>query len=813
MKINTILDQIDLGSIGLPKFQRGYVWNRHQVRNLMYSLYRKFPIGSLIVWKTASDKAQSRGEEKQDGGYIGLLLDGQQRVTSLYGIIKGKSPNFFDGNPTSFTGLYFNLDDEVFEFYIPLKMKDNPVWVNVTELMIRGIGEYTKRLMKIENLKLDIEEYINRLNAIVSIKHIDLHIEEISGEDKTVDTVVEIFNKVNEGGTKLSKGDLALAKICASWPEGRDEMVKRLNIWKKAGFYFNLDWLLRCMNAFITGESLFLHLKDKKTPEIKEGLIETEKIINYLLNLISSRLGLDHDRVLGSLYSFPLMVSYIKAQEGSISDYKEQDKLLYWYIHTLLWGRYSNSTESTLSQDLSIVNKSDGGLDSLVNQMKKKRADLNVRPQDFEGWSQGTRFYPFLYMLTRVWHAKDWGSGIELSNHLLGNNNTLELHHIFPKSLLYKHGYTREKVNAIANFTFLTKETNRKVSDRDPGEYFEEILNNQPGVLESHWIPMDRNLWKVENYLSFLAARRELLAKAANEFLNSLLIGSIEEIVTTTSIFERSVTSIPGSIASEDEEKLLHQWNEWVIKQGLPGGEMEYELLEPETGKVLAILDLAWPNGIQEGLSKPVTILIDEERETEEIVNKMGYRYFTNLKDFHIYVCNDILAVDELIPLDFEISNEYVDKAIAEKVIQLDEAKTEEQLVVTKYGTRGENFLKQIPAELQHVYKECLDFWQRKNYLYISFSEKDFSLVAKINEKPETILFASIAISLITKENIEKWCIGMEVYEKYSNTIKSISFPVEGKRFIDHKVLSPEELKVILKATDDFIEEVIHIRQ
>lgn len=132
MRIATILDQIDLGSVALPEFQRGYVWNRDQVRGLMQSLYRRYPIGSLLVWITGSESATARGDHTPAPGVVKLLLDGQQRMTSLYGIIRGKPPRFFDGNSQAFTGLCFHLEDENFEFYMPSKMKDNPLWVNVT---------------------------------------------------------------------------------------------------------------------------------------------------------------------------------------------------------------------------------------------------------------------------------------------------------------------------------------------------------------------------------------------------------------------------------------------------------------------------------------------------------------------------------------------------------------------------------------------------------------------------------------------------------------------------------------------------------
>lgn len=645
MKIRTILDQIDLGSMALPEFQRGYVWNRDQVRGLMHSLYRKHPVGGLLVWVTKTESADARGDGPLAPGSVKLLLDGQQRITSLYGIIRGKPPQFFDGNAQTFTGLYFHLDDETFEFYAPLKMKDNPLWINVTELMQIGAGEAIKRLVAIPELQPNFTEYINRLNAIYTINDIDLHIEEVTGEDKTVDIVVDIFNLVNSGGTKLSKGDLALAKICAMWPQARGEMKNRLDKWRKAGFEFRLEWLLRNINTILTGEALFSALKDVDTAKFQKGLQQAEKAVDYLLDLIASRLGMDHDRVLGSRYSFPLLARYLMQRGGRLSDYTERDKLLYWYVHTFLWGRYAGSTETVLNQDLALVEDTDGALDRLIHQLRQNRGNLRLTPDDFMGWSRSARFYPLLYMLTRVCKAKDWDSGVELSSFLLGSLRSLQVHHIFPKGLLYKHGYPRSEVNAIGNFTFLTQETNLLVSDRDPIQYLDEFTAKTPGAVESHWIPMDRNLWKIENYPDFLAARRELLAKAANDFLDSMLAGAVPEAPVTTSILERIEAAIPGGIDGEEEERLLRETNEWVTQQGLPEGEHMYELSDQVTGVALAVLDLAWPNGLQEGYSQPVALLIDEGSEMEEIVNRAGYLYFTNLDAFRAYVLREILSV------------------------------------------------------------------------------------------------------------------------------------------------------------------------
>lgn len=641
MKIATILDQIDLGSMALPEFQRGYVWSREQVRSLMQSLYRKFPVGSLLVWVTKTETAEVRGDGGLPPGTVKLLLDGQQRVTSLYGIIRGRPPEFFEGKSQAFTGLHFNLLEEVFEFYAPVKMKGNLAWIDVTELMSIGAGEAIKRLVERPEFESDITTYINRLNAIDTIKEVDLHIEEVTGEDKTVDVVVDVFNRVNSGGTKLSKGDLALAKICAAWPDARDEMKILLKKWEKQGFRFRLEWLLRNVNTILTGEAMFSALEKVDVSSLKRGLQEAEKRIDTTLNLIAGRLGLDHDRVLGSRYSFPVITRYLSQRGGELPDHSERDKLLHWYIHTFLWGRYAGSTETVLNRDLSLIEGADGVLHRLTEELRQVRGDLRLLSNDFIGWSKGARFYPLLYMLTRVWGAKDWETGIELRKHMLGHLSGLQIHHIFPKAVLYKHGYKRPEVNAIANFTFLTQETNLKVSKSDPAEYLPYYANKHPGAIESHWIPMDPELWKIENYPLFLEARRELLANAANDFLGSLLQGQLEEAK------EKVMTPFAeaASLAPADEEEdLLRECSRWAQAQGLSEGELSYELSNPETGEHIGIIDLAWPDGLQPELSEPVALLLDDDSATEEAVNQAGFRFFTSVNDVKRYVQEELLG-------------------------------------------------------------------------------------------------------------------------------------------------------------------------
>ena len=347
----------------------------------------------------------------------------------------------------------------------------------------------------------------------------------------------------------------------------------------------------------------------------------------------------------------PLLARYLHQLGGRLPDARERDKLLYWYVHTSLWGRYAGSTETVLSQDLRLIQANDGALDRLIAQLRQNRGDLSVQPNDFLAWGRGARFYSLLYMLTRVHHAKDLDSGLELRAQLLGHKMRLELHHIFPKAKLYKRGYAKPEINALANFMFLTQQTNLQISDEDPEIYFTCYEEKNPGVLASQWIPIEPKLWQYENYLDFLEARRQLLADAANEFLNSLYRGAIPEAEPAGEIrLSTTPQDLPEELTAgiEDEETALLDVLEWVQQYHLPEGEIYYPLTDPQTGDVLAVFDLAWPDGLQPGLSQPVALLLDEPREVEVAANNAGYRFFTDTEAFKRYVLEDILAIEEL---------------------------------------------------------------------------------------------------------------------------------------------------------------------
>ena len=497
-----------------------------------------------------------------------------------------------------------------------------------------------------ENLPVYMQRGLN----LLQVRDTDLPIQEITGEDKTTDKVVDIFNRVNSGGTKLSKGDLALARIGAHWPEVRAEMQQRLSKWENAEFKANLDWLLRCMNTIITESSELERLEPEKhgIDLIQDSLRQTENAVDHLLEAMRSHLHMDIDRVYNSKQAFPVMVKYLVDNGGRFPNQTTMARLLHWYVSVAIWGRFSGPVETTINQDLAAL-AGPNPIDSLLQNLRLSQGERSVAPENFNLGYDKARFYPMLYVMSRMQDARDWGTGNRLRHHSLGDHTNLEMHYIFPKAYLRRNGVSAKDTNNMGNIAFQTRETNRAIGSSPPAEYMPKVAEDWPGALESQWIPTNPELWQVENYHLFLAERQKLLANVANEMLATLRDGMIPPAESSlTNVKEQQVSNDANDAAisgidSDDEAAIIADANRFVTENGFPFGEVAYEILDENTGEIV-VLDLAWPDGLQTGYSQPITLLIDEDDTTWRTASDSGFKVFTSLADFRRYVERDILA-------------------------------------------------------------------------------------------------------------------------------------------------------------------------
>jgi hypothetical protein len=273
---------------------------------------------------------------------------------------------------------------------------------------------------------------------------------------------------------------------------------------------------------------------------------------------------------------------------------------------------------------------------SLISSLERWRGgNLIIDGQDFEGFGQGSRFYPLLYMLTRVRGARDFGSGLPLHSHLLGHLTSLQIHHIFPKAVLYAARYGRSQVNAVANFCFLTQDTNLAIGKRKPEDYFREVEDKQPGALASQWIPHDPELWRIDRYPDFLTARRELLSNAANTFLDQLRSGNASGYAHPHERRAVRVEEIEDPDSRTDQVMALVAE---LVELGCAEPAVDCEVPDPATGDVLTTAEACWPEGLQPGQGDPVILELDPAEADLPRLKELGYEVFTSIESLHGYV-------------------------------------------------------------------------------------------------------------------------------------------------------------------------------
>lgn len=251
------------------------------------------------------------------------------------------------------------------------------------------------------------------------------------------------------------------------------------------------------------------------------------------------------------------------------------------------------------------------------------------------------------------------GSGLQLRAEMLGHLTSLQVHHIFPKALLYRAGFERTDVNAIANFCFLTQETNLAVGKRRPEDYFAEAEQKHPGVLASQWIPDDPALWSVDRYWDFLAARRELLADAAQSFLAELRDGTTPASTGADLQRIQAVADDADDVRAAQVKVLVDE----LVRLGCAEPALDNEIADPATGRQLAVAEAFWVDGPQPGQGRPVVLELDLKPADLPRMEELGYKVFTSIDALRGYVLRrnetavgDAPTVDETVTAQEPVS-------------------------------------------------------------------------------------------------------------------------------------------------------------
>ncbi len=561
--VEELVSMIERGELRLPEMQRRYVWRSTRVRDLLDSLYRGYPSGAILLWET--DEAvpqQSFAVTQNVNPYQStrLLLDGQQRLTSLSAVIRGE-PLTVRGRRRPME-LLFNLDhpdhltvvtevneegedddedeeekealgsdlddsseDELqrrfnqMTFVVSTKKLERlPEWIRVSEVFkTDSDAPFLKEAGVLNFDDPRYEKYTQRLSRLRSIRKY-MYRMDVLERALTYDEVTEIFVRVNSLGAKLRSSDLALAQITAKWRHSLQTFLEFQESCTKGGFELDLGLYLRNLMAFTSGQSRFLTIGNFDINALHKGWKESCEGMEFAMNFLKSNVGIDSPALLASPFLM-VVVGYF----GHVRWYKiaphEATQLRYWVLAANAKGRFSRgSSETLLDQDLATL-RDGGNAQALIDRLRLQVGRLDIAPEELEGRNRRSALFKTMFLAGRAAGAKDWRSNLAISIDHSGSHHRLQFHHIFPKAQLRK-AYTSREADDIANLAFIGGKTNRAISDKPPSKYLPPLIEQHGlATFEAQAIPTDLGLLEIDNHRDFLAKRRQMIADQLNAFL------------------------------------------------------------------------------------------------------------------------------------------------------------------------------------------------------------------------------------------------------------------------------------------------------
>lgn len=564
ISIGTLVDMYKRGELRLPEIQRHYVWQATRVRDLLDSLYRGYPSGSILMWETdepvpTRDFAIAQATTAFAGRK--LLLDGQQRLTSLTAVLGGESVavrgrkrpidilfnlEHADGPPVDDTEVDNDdpspllPDDELSDdteegdpsepgiqerlnrrtFVVASRaLAALPNWVSVGEVFRTSNDAVILEKAGIESFKDPrFQKYSDRLKKLRAIKDYQ-YVVHVLERQMSYEEVTEIFVRVNSLGAKLRSSDLALAQMTSRWPN----LIKALEEFQaeceQNWFTIDLGQLVRAIVVFATKQCLFRSVASTPVEALKEGWKQAQEGLRFAINFLRSNAGIEDETLLSSPMFIHALAAVSRVKDNKLTA-EEQNHLLHWLLVANARGRYSRgSTETLLNEDLAIIFRH-GDIKGLIEPVKRQFGRLHIEPTDLMARGANSPLFSLAYLALKAAGAKDWYSGLGLSLTHQGKLHFIQWHHIIPKSLLKDHGYETGEINEIANMAFITGQTNRRISNKEPTSYLLDVVQKQgEQALHSQCVPTAPEFWKTENYRDFLRLRRETLAERMNAFI------------------------------------------------------------------------------------------------------------------------------------------------------------------------------------------------------------------------------------------------------------------------------------------------------
>lgn len=498
IKVRNLIDGYRVGKIVIPEFQRDYVWRKSKAPKLIDSLYKGFPISSLLLW-ISSEEARSRRREPRPSrsSVMSWLIDGQQRVITLSRCMNGDEG----------IDVVFNPDREEFGLANAATKQDPKNWCRLAEIWDDEMYRQIRRTLPEGARGESREGRFDRVRRIL-----DYEVPAVRMVDYSFDNAVDAFTRINTLGVKLRAEDIESAKIAARHTGFvADEVGPFIDQTRRQGFIrINVMHLFRVC-AFVArpdGRNRTpLHELDRR--EVESAWAQTKRATQEAIGLIRSEFGLINMDI---LWSGALLVPIIALCATHPPMKRDVPGMAGWLALAALLHRYSKSTETALDQDLRACRASDP-IGALLTNIRRETKGIRALPEDFAGGLADKSGLFALYVACYHRGLKDLFSGGRIIH-----QGAVDRHHILPRAQFPEH--QRAVADCVANIAFVSGGANRSVGSTGPEVYLAKLDRR---VLESQCIPVDKRLWRINRAKAFWAARRELLAAAFDDYTKAVL--------------------------------------------------------------------------------------------------------------------------------------------------------------------------------------------------------------------------------------------------------------------------------------------------
>lgn len=518
--VGTLVGKLIDGEIVLPDIQREYVWSGSQIPRLLDSLNRQWPVGSILLWRTNLDiptKTAAVTQGDPVGVRSSILLDGQQRLSTLARVMEPSRVPAGQKPPD----VRFNPGTQEFKNVNAVQRRD-PHWIHVSKILAAA-AQYRELVKPLGLPERQEDEWTDVLRGVAGrIREYLLPVQTVDVDD--YETVAEIFNRVNTGGTRLSKGDLVMGSMAARWSGGRSVIEEFETELRSKGWGINREVLFRIMSVIKLNSPNHIRLVElKDEAEWEEAWGKMQHAVRDAIAFFQNDAQVLGRSLLPTEYVVLLPAVFLHDRKGQLRP-GEAEELTRWLYLASAFGHYSGSLETTLAADVTLLRNKEGSgasadtLPALIRAAQEPRTPgAMISPDDLKARTRRSPLMRLLQLRATQLHAQSWVSNRAITWDPNHNGLAVEVHHVFPKAWMKKQGNaSHPELDTLSNFAFLSKWDNIRISDDDPAIY---LAKADEAVLSAQWIPLNQNLWSTDRFEDFCAARRELMAEALNQML------------------------------------------------------------------------------------------------------------------------------------------------------------------------------------------------------------------------------------------------------------------------------------------------------